>query len=173
MKLLITYISVLSIVLISCNNIHNQKFIVQIDSLSLQLENAIEDYSAIDSATLAKIRENVVMNCNSIDYKVDSNFNKLIIPYSQISKSIKQILKMDFYIKTELQKSRTQINDLLHDADKNLIDTILLLQYIEDEKKAVNIIIERMNFNHLRMISETNRYDSLNPFIVELINKNN
>ena len=153
MRLLINYISILAIVLISCNNFSNQKFIVQIDSLNLQLENAIEEYSVIDSTTLAKIRENVNMNCNSIDYKVDSRLNKLIIPYSQINKSIKQILKMDFYIKTELQKSRTQIDDLFHDADNNLIDTNFLARYIEEEKIAVNIIIERINFNRLRVIS--------------------
>ncbi len=173
MKLLISYISVLSIVLISCNNIHNQKFIIRIDSLSLQLENAIEEYSVIDSITLAKIRENVIMNCNRIDYEVDSSFNKLIIPYSQINKSIKQILKMDFYIKTELHKSRTQIDNLFHDADNNIIDTNFLVRYIEEEKIAVNIIIERMNFNRLRGLSETKRYDSLNPLIEKLINKNN
>lgn len=173
MRLTIIYISILSFLLISCNNTHNHKFLVQIDSLDLHLENAIKEYSIIDSTTLAKIRENVITNCNRIDYKVDSSFNKLIIPYSQINKSIKQILKMDFYINTEIQKSRIQISDLHHDADKNLIDTNLLLQYIEDEKKAVNILIERMNYNYLRVISETNRYDSLNPLIEKQINKNN
>ena len=173
MRLLINYIGILTILLMSCNNTNNQKFILRIDSLNMQLETAVEEYSIIDSTTLANIRKDVSSNCNKIDYKVDSSFNKLIIPYSQINKSIKQILKMDFYIKTELQKSRIQINTLLHDADRSLIDTTLLMQYIEDEKKAVNILIERMNFNHLRMMSETKRYDSLNPLIEEFINKNN
>ncbi|HJN05186.1 MAG TPA: hypothetical protein QF480_01090 [Bacteroidales bacterium] len=173
MRSLIIYIAFLTTMLISCNYHSNQEYTTRIDSLSSQLEKAVEGYSVIDSATIAEIRENVNSNCNSIDFEVDSNFNKLIIPYSQISKSIKQILKMDFHIKKEIQNSRAQISNLLHDVKNNHIDTTLLIKYIEEEKKAVNIIINRMKFNRLRVISETKRYDSLNPLIVERINKNN
>ncbi len=169
MRLLISIITLLAIVLFSCNNNNNRDYKLQIDSLNLQLENAIDNYSLIDSATIAGIRENVNRNCDNIEYTDDTNFSKIFIPYSQISKSLKQVLKMNIYLRNEIQNSRLQINNLLHDANNNLVDTTLLIQYIEDEKKAVNILIDRINFFHLRVISETNRYDSLNPLIEKLI----
>ncbi len=173
MRLLHRYIPVLTIVLFSCNNLSNQQYINSIDSLNLRLENATEDYPNIDSIAFAKIRKVVATNCKTTDYKDDSNYSNLFIPYSQINKSIKHILKMDFQIRKELLKSNEQIDNLLHDVNNNLVDTKLLVKYIEDEEKAVNELINRMDFNHQRMISETNRYDSLNPLIEKLIKKNN
>jgi len=172
MRLFISYISLFSIILLSCNTIDNKKYISSIDSLSVQLEGAADVYSAVDSLTLAEIRKKVKNNCDLVDYTDDTSFKKLIIPYSQISKVIKQILKMDTQIKKELQLSRDQISDLLHDVNDNLIDTTLLVQYIEDERNAVNILIGRMNNNQQRVVFETARYDSLNPIIDKLINSN-
>lgn len=173
MRLLLRYIPVLILVLFSCNNVRNQQYISSIDSLNLRLENATENYPKIDSISFAKIRENVTKNCKAIDYKDDSNYRKLFIPYSQINKSIKHILKMDFQIRKELLNSNEQIDNLLYDVNNNLIDAKLLVKYIEDEEKYVNELIGRMDFNTQRLIAETNKYDSLNPLIEKLINKNN
>jgi len=49
----------------------------------------------------------------------------------------------------------------------------LLVHYIADEKKKINRIIDRINYNYERVIAETRKYDSLNPLIKNLIYINN
>jgi hypothetical protein len=173
MRLLLMYIPLLTLVLFSCNNVRNQQYISRIDSLDLQLENATAIYPEIDSTAFVKIRTNVAVNCKTIDFKDDSNYSKLFIPYSQINKSLKHMLKMDFQIRREILKANEQIDNLLHDVNKNLINTKVLVEYIEEEEKAVNELINKMNFNNQLMIAETKKYDSLNPIIENLIKKKN
>ena len=170
MRLFISYIAFFAVVMLSCNNKANQQYIVQINNLSMQLENAANIYSAVDSMGILEIRSKVKDNCSRIDHIDDSSFKRLNISYCNISKSIKQILKLDAQLKKNILISKTQINDLLYDANNNIVDTILLMQYIEDEKEIVSVLIDRMNYNYERVMVESTRYDSLNPLIEKLIN---
>lgn len=163
----------LAIIALSCSNYSNQQYISSIDSLSTKLENAAKNYSDMDSLAIVEIREEIVDNCSKIDYRDDNLHNKIIIHYTKISSSIEQILKIDFQLKKDIVKSRTQINNLLYDVNNDLIDTSLLVHYIADEKKKINRIIDRINYNYERVIAETRKYDSLNPLIKNLIYINN
>jgi negative regulator of sigma E activity len=137
------------------------------------LENAAKNYSDMDSLAIVEIREEILDNCSKIDYRDDNLHNKIIIHYTKINSSIEQILKIDFQLKKDIVKSRTQINNLLYDVNNDLIDTSLLVHYIADEKKKINRIIDRINYNYERVIAETRKYDSLNPLIKNLIYINN
>lgn len=173
MRLFIFHIALLIVVLTSCSSNSNERYITQINQLSEQLEDAASIYYSIDSIGIVNIRKRVKNNSSKLKYIDDSTFNKVAVQYGNIVKSIKQILKMDVNLKKEYQISSTQISDLLHDANNNIIDTTLLIQYIEEEKKAIEKLINHMNYNYERIIIETNKYDSLNPLIENYLNTEN
>ncbi|NQU34699.1 MAG: hypothetical protein HQ521_15830 [Bacteroidetes bacterium] len=173
MKLGASILSFMILVLFSCNNINNEYYISQIDSINTQLNEAAVGYSNVDSITIANIRKRVKTNCKRVRSLEDTVINKIFIPYSQIDKSMKQILRMDYQIKKNIKISRTQISDLLHDVNHSIIDTIVLKEYIKEEKKIVLTIAERMKYNQQRIMEETNRFDSLNPLIEQYFNKTN
>lgn len=160
-------------VTLSCSNNSDHHYIHSIDSLSTTLENTTIVQLKIDSFAIIKIRKKVEENCSEINYKNDNINNKIIIQYSHIASSLDQILRMDLQLKKDIAKSKTQLNDLLYDIKNNLIDTTLLQDYINKEKITVNSIVNRMNYNYERVMVETNKYDSLNPLIENIIHKNN
>ncbi len=172
MRSLIGYTTLVVIILFSCNNKSNQQYILSVDRLAIKLENAAKNYSTIDSLTLVEISKKVKFNCSKIDYQNENKHN-IIIPYSKINKAIEQIFKTDIQIKKDLVICTSQINDLLYDINNNLMDTSLIKPAIKNEKESINMIIDRMNYNYERVISETSTYDSLNPLIEKLILKNN
>jgi len=173
MRSLIGYATLVVIILFSCNNKSNRQYILSIDSLTAKLENAVKNYSTIDSLALVEISEKVKYNCSKIDYQNENINNRVIIPYSRINKAIKIIFKTDIQIKRDLAICKMQINNLLYDINNNLMDTSLIKPSVKNEKKSVNTIVDKMNYNYERVISETSTYDSLNPIIEKLILKTN
>jgi len=173
MRSLIGYAILIVIILFSCNNKSNQQYILSVDNLATKLENAAKNYSTIDSIALVEISEKVKYNCSEIDYQSEDINNRVIITYGQINKAIEQIFKTDIQIKKDLKIRARQINDLLYDINNNLMDTGLIKPAIKNEKESIKNIIDRMNYNYERVISEKNTYDSLNPLIEKLILKNN
>jgi len=173
MKLGASILSFMILVLFSCNNINNEYYISQIDSLNTQLNEAVIGYSNYDSIAITNIRKNVKNNCKKFSIQEDTVINKIFIHYSQIDKSMKRILKMDLQLKKEIEISRTQISNLLYDVNDNLVDTTFLKEYIKEEKRIVLILVNRINHNLEIIRAETNRYDSLNPIIENYLNKNN
>lgn len=158
-------------VMLSCSN-NNNHYILSVDSLSTTLENTTIKQLKIDSFAIIKIRKKVEENCSNINYKNDNINNKIIIQYSHIASSLDQILRMDFQLKKDIAKSKTQLNDLIYDIENNLVDTSLLQNYISEEKMTINSIVNRMNYNYERVMIETTKYDSLNPLIENIIHNN-
>ena len=173
MKSLIYISFILILVLTSCNKTNNQYYVDQIDNIEFQLVNALDSYSTIDSIPIIEIRKNIKTSCNRLTDLKDTIISSTFIPYSQIDKSMKQILRMDTRIKKELKTSRKQISNLLYDAKNNLIDTVLLSQYIEEEKRILLLVVDRMKFNTDKVRTELIRYDSLNQIINQYLIENN
>ena len=168
------YISfILILVLSSCKETNNQYYVNQIDSLEFKLVNALDSYSTIDSIPIVEIRKNIKATCNRLTNLKDTIISSTFIPYSQLDKSMKQILRMDTRIKKELKTSSEQISNLLYDAKNNLIDTVLLSQYIEEEKRILLLVTDRMKYNTDRIKTELIRYDSLNQVINQYLIKDN
>ncbi len=159
--------------LISCNNSNNEKYLAELDELLVQLKNAEKEYSNFDSAAISNIRKQVKTTCKRVRNPYDSLLNETIIPYSHIDKSIKQILRMDVRIRKDIVKSRSQIKDLYHDIENNLVDSIPLIMYMDDETRAVEMIIEKMEYNILKSLHETKKFDSLHPIVENLLISSN
>jgi hypothetical protein len=171
MRILTVILTLFVLIQYSCSNSNNDKLLLYLDNLRIQLNEAEMRYSNFDSTTISNIRNSVKTTCKRIRNADDTLVNSTIIPYSHIDKSIKQILRMDVRIKMDIKKSRVQIDDLYHDLENNLVDSIPLLMYIDDETNAVMAVIEKMEYNFQRSLSEVQEYDSLHPIIENQLNR--
>jgi len=161
---------IIGIILISsCGNNHNKYYLERIDSLRFQLDVAIAEYNKVDTLVVTEIRNRVKTNCKSVRSDESPEVMSTFINYSHIDKSMKQILKMDKRIKIETALAKTQLDDLYHDASKDLMKEQDLKNNFREEKRIVQILIDRMEYNTSHVAVEIHRFDSLNPIIEQHI----
>lgn len=154
--------------LVSCKEHKHNYHLEQIDSLVISLDTSFQNY-LFDSSYLSQIRHDVKLNCSRVNNNHDSIIQKYFIPYSHIDKEIKKIFKMDKLIRKEFNLSKNQLSDLHHDISKNLIDEELIVPYIIEEKRIVNIITGRIEYSNKNIEAEIIKFDSLNPLIEQYL----
>ncbi len=160
-------------VFISCTNSNNKFFVEQINSLEVGLNNAYSNYNKFDSLEVSLIRNKVKINCRMVSVDDSAIISKTLITYGHIDKSMKQIIRMNHRIMEDYSFSKSQLEDLKYDISNDHISDTIFKQYFEEEKKIVMSIIERMEYNTSRIITETNRFDSLNPIIENYFRRRN
>ena len=163
---LLTGIIGLFIICTSCTQ-HNSSYLDQISDLKNRLEKANQAYDKIDSLEISTIRKTVKSNSVIVAELGDKDMEKTLISYSHINKSLKQVLRMDKVIRDDYSRSVIQLGTLYHDIENNIIKEEVFKNYLLEEKMIVESIIERMEFNTFRTLSELHKFDSLNPIILE------
>ena len=163
---LLTGIIGLFIICTSCTQ-HNSSYLDQISDLKNRLEKANQAYDKIDSLEISTIRKTVKSNSVIVAELGDKDMEKTLISYSHINKSLKQVLRMDKVIRDDYSRSVIQLGTLYHDIENNIIKEEVFKNYLLEEKMIVESIIERMEFNTFRTLSELHKFDSLNPIITE------
>jgi len=161
------------ILITSCDNNHNKYYLERIDSVRYELDEALAGYNKFDSVRVTEIRNQVKTNCKSVRSDESEDVMSTFIHYSHIDKSMKQILKMDKRIKIETALAKTQLEDLYHDASKDLMEKEHLKINFREEKRIVQLLIDRMEYNTAHAAVESHRFDSLNPIIEQHIIKRN
>lgn len=168
---LIGFIFVGLILLSGCGNNNNKEYLIKIDNLINELDIALEQYNKVDSITVSEIRKTVSTNCSAVKKDENPDVMTTFIYYSHIDKSMKQILRLDARIRNESETSKKQLEDLYHDASKNLINKQALQMHYSEEENIVKTLIERMEYNTGKILTETQRFDSLNPIIESHLKK--
>ena len=165
MRLLIGIVG-LFIMCVSCAE-HNSAYLNQISNLQHRLETANQAYDKIDSLKISTVRKTVKSNSILATELGNKNLEKTLIPYSHINKTLKQILRMDKVIRDDYSRSISQLDALYHDVENNIIKEEVFKNYLHEEKMIAESIIERMEFNTQRVTNELQKFDSLNPIILE------
>ncbi|MCZ4408593.1 hypothetical protein O3Q51_07225 [Cryomorphaceae bacterium 1068] len=138
---------VIAVVITSCQQTNFQKEIVTIDSLLVKLDTIDLMHRRIDTTDFSKLGQKFSENLSYVQKVYTSREDTmpkdvalLMSDYRALKKPSKGL--RDKYQRTneELKFSKSQLADLKHDLQNNLLDSTLVQDMLLDESEAVSAI---------------------------------
>jgi hypothetical protein len=170
-------LNVLIILLFSACN-HSDKYtkeIKQLDSLSMMLDSAEMKIIKIDTLKINKYT--IEIKTNLRDFEVNnkdsiSNGNTILLSdYGRCYNPLIELNKAYSEQKHEIEESKEQIENLIHDLKINKVDEKKVTDYFMDERlaanKSIQMVIAMENVYQLYV----KKYDEYNPKILDYIKK--
>ena len=160
----------------SCDNINIKKELKAIDSLNQVIGKADIKIKDIDVEKVKKCQEEVIANLNIIEeYYQDTlprELIKLLSDYNSIKKPLKRFLDNKEYYDKEIVYSKKQLQNLKQDIEKRLITKEQFQEYYSTEMKAVSDLERDINLYVNTAKTKIDWFNSTNPKIREVIEKN-
>lgn len=154
----------------SCSNRQFYKtYSTKIDSLNNTLEASASSYETIDTTLIASQYKIIGQNLDSLVLFPDASLDTNVVQYRYLQKKYKTFLRDHPLTIKELNYCRQQLTDLKHDFDKRNFEPEAAKSYYQSEEEAVDFIKKRMDAYKALMRESMNRFNSLQPEIVVLL----
>lgn len=137
----------IAVFITSCQQTNFQKEIVTIDSLLVKLDTIDLMHRRIDTTDFSKLGQRFSENLSYIQEVYTSREDTmpkdvalLMSDYRVLKKPSKGLSGNYQRTNEELKFSKSQLADLKHDLQNNLLDSILVQDMLQDEREAVEAI---------------------------------
>jgi hypothetical protein len=147
MKRGIALIFGIAVITTSCRQTNFQKEIGTIDSLLVKLDTIDLLHRRIDTTDFSKLSQRFTENLayvqeiyTSREDTMPKDVALLMSDYRALKKPSKGLKDKYQKANEELKFSKSQLADLKHDLQNNLLDSILVQDMLQDERKAVEAI---------------------------------
>jgi len=167
---------VLSFVALGCQRTHYAEEIRTLDSLRADLDSASNQFRLIDTTGFSNAGRVFTENLAYVQQKytqsedtIPREVAMLMADYRDLKKPSKGFISDYERTREELKFSKSQIRDLKHDLQNNLLDTNIVVEMLNDEIKAVEDVVSKVN--QLKVSSEYTKQKraELEPRIDSLI----
>lgn len=148
MKRNLTLLILIAAIGFSCERTQYAEEIQTIDSLRVELDSSARALDKIDTTGLAaaktRFTENLYFVQKTYSEREDTmprDVALLMSEYRSLKKPSTGFLDKYVLASEELEFSKTQLRDLKHDLQNNLLDTNLVEELLTDERKAVEKVV--------------------------------
>jgi hypothetical protein len=137
---------------LSCKNTHTyDKYIKELDSLKVVMQQAVHNFKTVDSSTCINIYAKQQTYAQFINSHLKDTVTKKIAEnlqnFNSIEKGITDYVSLRSSWLSEAQLSIKQLNTLSYDLKNGSIDTDEAIEFINTEKKDAEKIIEELKIN--------------------------
>lgn len=174
-NLLVIALIALTTILPSCKRTKYAKEIVSLDSLQTTLVKTDSALKSIDAAKTnayyLEAKNNLAYIQNNFKDTMEREMAMFLSDYHSILKSLEMFNKeRDKYIK-ELDYSRKQIENLIHDLQKNAVEKTKITEYCTIETKFANELISSVNYVVNLAKQELIDFEQKNKRVLEIMNE--
>lgn len=146
-----------------------------VDSLKIKVNEVEKKIAQVDSSKYMLITELLDKNLEFIDrhYKDTMYIEtaQFLSDYAAVSQSLKQYSQQKTAMLNALNLSRSQLNALKHDLEKNTLHADSVGSYLNAEKKAVELLNESVGNGSQFVLNNFEKFDSLNPKVMEIVKR--
>lgn len=127
----------------ACERTHFTEEIATIDSLLVKLDSVDMMHRKIDTSGFTELGRNFSENLAYLQQAytesedtIPKNVGMLLADYRSLKKPAKGFIDKYQRLGEEIEFSKAQLADLKHDAQNNLLDSILVSEMLDDERQA-------------------------------------
>lgn len=158
----------------SCKNTHAyDKYIKELDSLKIVVEQAVDNFRTVDSMACINAYAKQITYTDFINKNLKDTISKItaenIQAFYNTGKGLKNYLMMRPQWLKEAHTSIKQLSNLSHDLKKGSVDTEEAVEFINNEKKIAEKIIEELKVNTEVIRSHMDQYTRSLPVTEELV----
>ncbi len=144
------------ILIVGCSRTHYSEELRQIDSMIVELDSARNIHRRIDTTGYGEAMKKYTTRMSSIQGSyasrgdtMERDVAMMMASYRELKKPLERFKKSYAAVSTDLEFTRTQLLDLKHDLEHNLLDSNLVHKMLREEDDAVTRI--RMETDQLKM----------------------
>lgn len=158
----------------SCkNNPSYDKYVKELDSLKIVVEQAVDNFRSVDSAGCVLAYNKQLSYRSFINEHLKDTVSKTVAENLQLFQSTHEGIKSYIANRSQwlqrAQLSVKQLNSLSHDLKAGSIETEEAIEYINNEKKAAEKTIEELKINTETIRDLLNTYTKSLPVTEELV----
>lgn len=178
-RLLLCLISVVCVVgLFSCKNTHGyEKYTKELDSLKVVLQQSVAHFKTVDSSACMKAYSkqytySLFLN-NHLKDTVSKTVAESILAFQSVGKGMNDYLALRSSWLIEADLSIEQLQALSHDLKTGSIDEEEAIEFINEEKRESETIIEELKLNTEIMRKHLEVFHQALPVCEELVKQLN
>lgn len=163
---------------ISCRNgnVYN-KYVKELDSLKVVLQQSVANFKTVDSATCANAAAKQFTYSQFIESHLKDTVTKTIAQnlqnFQSISQGLNDYLKYRASWLSQANASATQLQTLAHDLKNRSITNEEAIEFINQEKKQAETIIEELKVNTEAIRNHLEVYNQSLPVCEALVRELN
>lgn len=170
MKKVQAFVFLLLLVFGSCSNRQfYETYSAKIDSLENTLEASASSYETIDTALISAQYSTIRQNLDTLVIFPKATLDTNVVKFRHLQKKYKTFLRDHPLTIQEVNYCRKQLTDLKHDFEKRNVKPETAKEYYKSEEEAVDFIKKRMDAYQALIRESMERFDSLHPEIVVLL----
>lgn len=164
--------------LIGCDHTHYTEEIRHIDSLLVVLDSTRNDHRRIDTTGFETAMENYSERMSAVQAAyaergdtMGYDVAMMMARYRELKKPLERFKDTYEEVSTELDFSRSQLLDLKHDLEHNLLDSNIVERMLRSETEAVEHIEMRTEQLRLSMKTTREKTEIMEPKVDSLLNR--
>ena len=156
----------------SCKGTDYTKEIATLDSVTVKLDSAEAEVNKIDTNRIGPMYRQIENDLHYVEifYRnkpkeevIDKQFATILSDYRSLRKPLRNSLGQVPKLKTDIDYAQSQIENLVHDLEKNLVDKKDATQFVNKEKAEANKVIQNTGYITIVLKDVLPRYDEVSP----------
>lgn len=173
MKKLTFYIFLVVLFILSCKPTYIKHGVREIDSLSVRVADAQLRLNDLDTAGIKLKYDLYVESIAQMKTIEDSIFTKeewhAMTQYGHVRKALRNFIQQLPVFREEINYSVSQLENLKYDLTKKYISKADYENYIQKEREAIDIFMQRFDMYYYGVLSQIASFDTLYPVIQQVI----
>jgi hypothetical protein len=162
----------------SCKNAHTyDKYVKELDSLKVVLQQSVDNFKTVDSATCVNAYSKQYTYSQFIETHLKDTVTKSVAEILQNFQSVKQGLNEYLSLRSNwLARANTsikQLQTLSHDLKNGSVNEEEAIEFINQEKKQAELIIEELKVNTETIRKHLEVYNQSLPVCENLVKELN
>lgn len=176
--LLFIIVSAFALSFTSCKNSHAyDKYVKDLDSLKVVLQQSVANFKTVDSSQCFKAYSKQYTYSLFITTHLKDTVTKTVaenlLNFNSVAKGLNDYLSLRSAWLTEANLTITQLQTLSHDLKNGSVDEDDAIEFINEEKKQAEKIIEELKINTETIRKHLELYNQSLPVIEDLIKQLN
>lgn len=168
----------ISVCFISCKNSHTyDKQVRELDSLKIVVQQSLDNFKAIDSASCMLAYSKLYTYSNFISYRLKDTVTKSVAENLQsfyfIKEGLNNFLALRFEWISKANQSIKQLQTLSSDLKAGSVEEEEAIEFINKEKKQAEQIIEELKVNSQEIRKHLDIFNQSLPVCEELVRQLN
>lgn len=169
---------IMTVSFLSCKNSHAyDKYVKELDSLKVVLQQSVANFKTVDSSQCVQAYSKQYTYSLFINTHLKDTVTKTVaenlLNFNSVEKGLKDYLSLRSTWLTEANLTITQLQTLSHDLKNGSVDEDDAIEFINEEKKQAEKIIEELKTNTEIIRKHLELYNQSLPVIEVLIKQLN
>jgi hypothetical protein len=162
------------LLLVSCSGTSYTREIASLDTVSRRLDSAEAEVSQWDTVRIGMMWRQIENDLRYVevfyrhqpkDSIIDKRAATILSDYRSVRKPLRNSYAQVPKLKSDIDMAQAQINNLIHDLQKDLVDKKDAEQYVRTEKAEAEKVIQNVKYISILLKDVFPRYDEVSPLV--------